>query len=117
MEFLQFGDVGEVRYGQRRSVVAQGVADGGLVAAGAQEDPDSGGVNGEIAQFVVDHGHVEAELTGVGRLKLADLQLHDHVGECLGVKEEQVHRELVAVDVEGDLTAEECEAATELGQG
>jgi len=51
------------------------------------------------------------------RLELADLELDDDVAQLLHVEEEQVDREVVAVDLEAHLAAHESEAPTELGEG
>jgi len=71
------GVVGVVGDGERCGGVGQGVADDVVVAAGAQQDPDGGGVPVVVAQVLVDPGDVEAELAGVLGLEAADLELED----------------------------------------
>jgi len=65
---------------------AEGVAHGGLVAVGAQEQSDGRAVLCE-PEPVVDEGDVEPELPGVVGLELADLQLDDHVAELGDVED------------------------------
>lgn len=96
--------------------LAKRVADGVLVAATADEDPDCGAVE-VAAHLAVDDGHVEAELAGEGGLELARFQLDDDVAELLGVKEEEVDEEVVAINVKVDLAVDEREAGAELAEG
>jgi len=79
-------------------------------------DADGGGVAVLVTQVVLDPGEVEPELAGVLRLEAADLEFdHDEAG--LGpVEEQQVDVEVVAVDLEVVLPANEREAVAELEQ-
>jgi hypothetical protein len=65
---------------------AEGVAHGGLVAVGAQEQSDGRAVLCEPEPFV-DEGDVEPELPGVVGRELADLQIDDHVAELGDVED------------------------------
>lgn len=110
------GVVGVVGNGERRGGVGEGVADDVVVAAGAQQDPDGGGVPVGVAQVLVDPGDVKAELAGVFGLGAADLELEDDEAGLGPVEEQQVDVEVVAVDLEVVLLAEEREAVAELEQ-
>lgn len=66
---------------------------------------------------VVDHGDVEAELTGVAGFERAGLELDDDVAQLLDVEEEQIDGEVGAVDIEMDLAPDEGEASAELAEG
>jgi len=79
-------------------------------------DADGGGVAVLATQVALDPGEVEPELAGVLRLEAAYLELdHDEAG--LGpVEEQQVDVEVVAVDFEVVLPADEREAVAELEQ-
>ena len=68
-------------------------------------------------EHVVDEGDVEVELAGVFRLELARLELDNHIAGLLDVEEKQIHVEVIAVDVEVDLAADEGEAGAEFAEG
>ena len=59
------------------------------------------------------HGRAEAELTEVSGPELANLELDHNEAVVPLVVEEQVEVEVVAVDVEVDLSSDEREAVTE----
>ena len=56
------GATGVTGDGHRGARVGQGVVHDGVIAAGAQQDPDGGGVDAGSTQAVVDDSDVEAEL-------------------------------------------------------
>ncbi len=56
------------------------------------------------AQPILDRGDVEAELAGIARVELGGLELDDHVPELFDVEEQQIDEEVVALDIEVDLT-------------
>ena len=97
------------------SRAGQGVADGAFVAGGAQQQPDGRGVMLE-ADLAVDGGDVEVELADVGRGQLGGLQLEDQVAAGRDVEHQQVDEELVAVELEAPLAADEREPGAELEQ-
>ena len=68
------------------------------------------------ADFAVDGGDIEVELADVGRGELLRFQLHDQVAAGRDVEHQQVDEELVAVEVEAPLAADEREAGAELEQ-
>ena len=68
------------------------------------------------SKHVVDEGDIEVELAGVFGLELARLELDDHVAGLFDVEEEQVHVEVVAVDVELDLPADEGESRAQFAE-
>ena len=109
--------VGVVGDGEWCGGAGEAVPDDVVVAAGAEQDADGGGVAVLVAEVVVDPGDVEPELAGVLGLEAADLELdHDEAG--LGpVKEQQVDVEVVAVDLEVVLPADEGEAVAKLEGG
>jgi len=76
-------------------------------------DANGGGVAVLVTQVVLDPGDVEPELAGAPRLEAADLELdHDEAGLGL-VEEQQVDVEVIAVDLEVVLPADEREAELE----
>ncbi len=68
------------------------------------------------SEAVVDEGDVEAELTEVLGLELAGLEFDDDVTELLDVEKQQVDVEVVAVDLEVHLPADERESVAELAE-
>jgi len=69
-----------------------------------------------VAQVVVDPGDVEAELAGVLRDELVDLEFDDDEAGLGPVEEQQVDVEVVAVDLEVVLPTDEGKAMAELKQ-
>ncbi|MDQ0541000.1 hypothetical protein QF011_003578 [Curtobacterium flaccumfaciens] len=69
------------------------------------------------AELVIDECDVEAELAEVLRPELPGLELDHHVPELLDVEEQQVDVEVVPVDVEVHLPADEREPLPELAEG
>ena len=67
-----------------------------------------------VAQVLIDPGDVEPELAGVLGLEAAYFQLDHHEAGLSPVEEQQVDVEVVAVDLEVVLTADEGEAVAEL---
>ena len=57
---------------------------------------------GGPAEPVVDQGDIELQLAGMLGEELASLQLDHDVAQLLHVKEQQIHVEVVAADVEVD---------------
>lgn len=66
---LPFGDRDRCRGG------GQGVADGGLAFAGAEQEPDGRGVNLRVSYQPIHHRDVGAERAQVRWLEIAGLQL------------------------------------------
>ena len=67
--------------------MVQCVADDTIIAAAADQDPDSRGMRG-AAQAILDQGDVELQLPGVFWLELAGLELNDDVPQLLDVEEQ-----------------------------
>lgn len=88
---------------------------GQLAAAGAEEDPYRRAV-ALASDRVVDDVYVEVELAGVLRLEAPGLQLHHHVPVQVHVVEEEVDEELLPVDLQAVLGADEGETCTQLDQ-
>lgn len=104
------------RHGHRGIGLPEGVPDGVVVAAAADEDPDRWIVGSE-PELVVDDGNIEAELAGVLGLEFSGLELDDDVTELDDVEEQQVEVEVVPAHVEVHLPADEREAGAEFPQG
>lgn len=101
--------------GDRLGGARECVSDDGLVLVGDQKHPDRGVVL-RPSQPVFDEGNIEAELARVSRFELRGLELDDYVPELVDVEEQQVDEEVIAVDIEVDLAANEREAAAELAE-
>lgn len=69
-----------------------------------------------MAELVIDDGDVEGQLPGELVPELTDLKLNDDVADLLGVEQQQIDEEFVAVDGEVDLPADEGEPRAELGE-
>jgi hypothetical protein len=105
-----------VATGQGGGDAGEGVADDGVVSAGAEQDANGGGVPVEVAEVGVDPGDVEPELAGVFGLESAEFELDDEESGLDPVEEQQIDVEVVAVDGEVVLPPDEGEAVAELEQ-
>ncbi|GAA4515550.1 hypothetical protein GCM10023159_25850 [Brevibacterium yomogidense] len=56
-------------------------------------------------------------MAGIARVELRGLQLDRHVAKLFDVEEQQVHEEIIAVDVDVQLTSDERETGAELVEG
>jgi hypothetical protein len=103
------------RYRDRLSSTGQGVPDDGLVLVRDEKHPD-GGLVLRSAQPILDQGDIEAELAGIARVELGGLELDDDVPKLFDVEEQQIDEEVIALDIEVDLTTDEREPGSELTQ-
>lgn len=103
------------RYRDRLSSTGQGVPDDGRVLVRDEKHPD-GGLVLRSAQPILDQGDVEAELAGIARVELGGLELDDDVPKLFDVEEQQIDEEVIALDIEVDLTTDEREPGAELTQ-
>ncbi len=77
-----------------------------VVLAAADKDPD-GVVVGLAAELVVDQDDVEVQLAGVLGLELACLEFDDEIPQLLDVEDQKADVEVVALDLQVDLPADE----------
>ncbi len=103
------------RYRDRLRGAGEGVPDDGLVLVRDEEHPDRGLVL-RSAQPILDQRDVEAELAGITRVEPGGLEFDDHIPELFDVEEQQIDEEVVALDIEVDLTTDEREPGAELTQ-
>jgi hypothetical protein len=90
------------------------VLDDPVVLGGAQQDPDRRPLVGFL-HVAVERLDVEAELSEVSRLELADLELEGDQAGQTPMEEHQVDREVLVPDLDRILGADEAEVAPELG--
>lgn len=89
------------------------VPDDGVVLACHEQDAHGRLMLVMDAQTVVDEGNVETELTGIARVKVGGLEFDDDVAQLLNVEEQQIDVEVVPIDVEMHLSANERESGAE----
>lgn len=68
-------------------------------------------------QPFLNKGNIEAELAGVTPVEFRSLELDNHIPKLVDVKEQQVDEEVIAVDIEVDLAADESKTGAELAEG
>lgn len=108
--------VGVGRDSQGLGGALKGITHRAGVLGSADEDADGGCLSWE-PQDVVDCYDIEVQLAQVLWLELTGLQFHDYVPVGGHVIEQQVDVEVVAVDVQVVLAADEREAWPEFRQG
>lgn len=86
-----------------------------VVFGAADEDAD-GFVVVVAPEHVIDEGNIEIEFACVFGLELAGFEFNDDVAGLFDVEEQQIDVEVVPVDVEVHLTANECETWAEFAE-